>query len=575
MKNAVALVITLTVMFTFATGARADQSDGLSGDAVLTAMLDELDRSVAGLRLREGDYDLPYFVYYAVRDVRSSYVSGKNGAIFVSSENRSRMADVDIRVGSYDLDSSEDKEAGYNMNQKFSPTHMAPVDDSIPALRGVLWLLSDHSYKAALMSFHNVKAVMVNDPEERKSGSLSREEPVVLVEPVEDVVFDRSVREETIRRASAVFLQYPDIFDSSVESSSVSVVRYIVNSEGTRIRTSDTYHQTFIQAYVRAADGMLLHDSVVFYGRAIDDMPDAEAAVNAAHELARYLMELKSAPVLDPATVPVLMSPQATGVFFHETIGHRLEGQRQDDQDEGRTFKSYLDQEILPSFLSIYDDPSVARFNGQPLNGFYRVDDEGVRGVRAVLVKDGVLKGFMMSRKPIEGFARSNGHGRTEGLAQPQSRMSTFFIEGSSPLSHDKLFSRFLREIRKQKKPWGLYVDRMAGGNTNTSSYGYQAFKVMPTRIYRIDAATGSRELVRGVEIVGTPLLAIKRIIATSDRYDVFNGYCGAESGSVPVSTVAPEVIFSEMELQRTQDSNERPLILPPPFCEAAAGTDR
>ncbi len=541
-------------------------------DPVMAAMVDELDRSVSELRLQQGEYDLPYFVCYSVRDVRNAFISGKNGALFVSNDTRSRVADVDIRVGSYDLDSSEDKEGGYNFNQKYTPMFLAPVDDSIPALRTVLWLLSDHAYKAALMSFHNVKAEMVNNPEERKSGSLSRESPVFLVEPMPAFGLDRAAQEDLIRTVSAVFMDYPDIFDSSVESSAVTVTRYIVNSEGTRVRTSDNYYQMFVQGYTRASDGMLLHDSVAFYGRTPTDMPSAEEAVAAARELAGYLIALRDAPVLDPATVPVLMSAQATGVFFHETIGHRLEGQRQDDQDEGRTFKSYLNQEILPPFLQIYDDPSVASFGGTALNGSYRVDDEGVPGGRAVLVKGGVLKGFLMSRKPIEGFPSSNGHGRTEGLAQPQSRMSNFFVEGATPVSHARLDAMFMRELKRQKKDWGLYVDRMAGGSTNTSSYGYQAFKVVPTRVYKVDARTGNRTLVRGVEIVGTPLAAIKRIIATSDVYGVFNGYCGAESGSVPVSTVAPEVIFSEMELQRTQDSNERPIILPPPFVDGRDG---
>ena len=540
--------------------------DGSRGDAVLDAMVAELQRNVAQLRLEQGDYELPYFVRYSVREVTNYYVNGKNGAVFASSNNRSRVADVDVRVGSYELDSSEDKEADYNFKQKYTPNFVAPMDDSIPALRGVLWLLSDHAYKAALMSFHNVRATMVNNAEEKKAASLSRETPVVLIEDVPDLVVDVDAMQALVRDVSSVFVKYPEVFDSSVEVSAVRVVRYIVNSEGTRVRSADQYFQMVIGGLTRAPDGMLLGDSVVFYGRSTSDMPDRATAVEAATELADYLMALRDAPVLDPATVPVLMSPQATGVFFHETIGHRLEGQRQDDEDEGRTFKSYLDQEILPPFLSIYDDPSVREHDGVALNGYYRVDDEGVRGTRAQLVDDGVLKGFLMSRKPIEGFDSSNGHGRTEGIPKPQARMSTLFIEGAKPVSQGKLAAMFLKEVRRQKKPWGLYVDRMAGGSTNTSSYGYQAFKVMPTRVYKVDAMTGKRTLIRGVEIVGTPLLAIKRIIATSDLYGVFNGYCGAESGSVPVSTVAPEVIFSEMELQRQQDTNERPLILPPPY---------
>ncbi len=551
------------------------RSSEQQADPVMEAMLQELDRSVNLLRLEAGDYDLPYFVYYAVRDVRSSFVSARNGALQSSNDGRTRMADVDIRVGSYDMDSSEDKDAGFNFNQKYNPGFMGPIDDSIPALRRTLWLLSDHAYKAALMSFHNVKAKLVNSSEPRKSASLSREQPVELIEEISEAEFDRTAREGHARELSAIFLQYPDIFDSGVEISAFRVVRYIVNSEGTRIRTVDHYYQLLAQATVRAPDGMLLQDGVTIYGRRPGDMPDLATAADRIRTLARNLVAMKDAPVLDPATVPVLMSPEATGVFFHETIGHRLEGQRQEDEEEGRTFKSYLNQAILPAFLDIFDDPSVEMFgtgSGRvSLNGFYRVDDEGVRGQKVSLVEKGVLKAFLMSRKPIEGFEKSNGHGRTQGFRPAQARMANLFIQGAKPMSQARLFSRFLQEMKKQNKPWGLYVETIAGGNTNTSSYGYQAFKGKPLIAYKVDAATGKKTMVRGVEIVGTPLSAINRIIATSDRYGVFNGYCGAESGSVPVSTVAPEVLFSEMELQRTEDTNERPLILPPPDVPAAA----
>ena len=215
------------------------RSSEQQADPVMEAMLQELDRSVNLLRLEAGDYDLPYFVYYAVRDVRSSFVSARNGALQSSNDGRTRMADVDIRVGSYDMDSSEDKDAGFNFNQKYNPGFMGPIDDSIPALRRTLWLLSDHAYKAALMSFHNVKAKLVNSSEPRKSASLSREQPVELIEEISEAEFDRPAREGHARELSAIFLQYPDIFDSGVEISAFRVVRYIVNSEGTRIRTVD------------------------------------------------------------------------------------------------------------------------------------------------------------------------------------------------------------------------------------------------------------------------------------------------------------------------------------------------
>jgi len=259
------------------------------------------------------------------------------------------------------------------------------------------------------------------------------------------------------------------------------------------------------------------------------------------------------------------MSPEATGVFFHETIGHRLEGQRQEDQEEGRTFKGHLGRRILPEFVDVADDPTLTAWDGIPLNGHYRVDDEGVRASRASLVESGVLRGFLLSRRPVEGFEHSNGHGRSDGFQRPVGRMATLVVQGRTPVSPERLREMLLEEVRRQHKPYGLIIETIAGGSTNTSSYGYQAFKGVPRVAYRVDAETGAMELVRGVEIVGTPLSSINKIVATSDRYGVFNGYCGAESGPVPVSTVAPEMLFAEIELQRSQDTRERAPVLPAP----------
>jgi len=263
------------------------------------------------------------------------------------------------------------------------------------------------------------------------------------------------------------------------------------------------------------------------------------------------------------------MSPEATGVFFHETIGHRLEGQRQEDEAEGRTFKSYMNRKILPDFISLRDDPTRARIGSTSLNGWYKLDDEGVKGQDVVLVENGVLKSFLMSRRPVEGFGTSNGHGRSDGFQRPMARMANLIVEGRDPVSHEAIRARLLEEVRKQDRPYGLIVETIAGGATNTSSFGFQAFKGMPRVAWRVDAKTGEEELVRGFELVGTPLAAINKIVAVSDRIGVFNGYCGAESGSVPVSAVAPEALFAEMELQRSDDGKERPPVLPPPRIEA------
>jgi predicted Zn-dependent protease len=262
---------------------------------------------------------------------------------------------------------------------------------------------------------------------------------------------------------------------------------------------------------------------------------------------------------------------EAAGVFFHETVGHRLEGERQNDEKEGRTFKGQVGKRVLPEFLSVVDDPTARTAAGVSLNGYYTHDDEGVPARPVTLVDNGILKDYLKSRTPIAGSPRSNGHGRAEGTADPMGRMANLFVRSTRKLTGAQLKEKLLEEVRKQGKPFGLIIRDITGGSTNTTNYGYQAFKGQPRLVFRVDAQTGKETLVRGVEMVGTPLTTVSRIIATSDTVGVFNGFCGAESGFVPVSTVAPAVLMSEIELQRTQKSAERPPILPSPWSERPA----
>ena len=270
--------------------------------------------------------------------------------------------------------------------------------------------------------------------------------------------------------------------------------------------------------------------------------------------------------MVDPYTGPALLMEEAAGVFFHETVGHRLEGERQNDEKEGRTFKGQVGKTVLPEFISVIDDPTTKAAAGVSLNGYYQFDDEGVATRPVTLIYKGVLRDYIKSRTPITGSLHSNGHGRAEGVAQPMGRMGNLFVRSTKKVPIDKLKQMLLDEVRKQGKPYGLIIRDITGGSTNTSNFGYQAFKGMPRLVYRVDAKTGAETLVRGVEMVGTPLTTVSRIVATSDTEGVFNGYCGAESGFVPVSTVAPAVLMSEIELQRSEKNLERAPILPAPW---------
>jgi predicted Zn-dependent protease len=259
------------------------------------------------------------------------------------------------------------------------------------------------------------------------------------------------------------------------------------------------------------------------------------------------------------------LETDAAGVLFHEAVGHRLEGERQGNDAEGKTFRGQVGRTVLPSFISIYDDPTVRDAAGKPLNGYYQFDDEGVPAQRVPLVENGVLKNFLLSRTPIEGFAKSNGHGRAQSNHKPIARMANLIVTSTKQMDDAALRKALIAEAKRQGKPFGLIIKDITGGNTNTSSFGYQAFKGVPRMVYRVDVRDGKETLVRGVEIVGTPLSSINKVMASGKAPGTFNGFCGAESGMVPVSTVSPPMLLQEIELQRVVEGKDRPPLLPAP----------
>jgi predicted Zn-dependent protease len=281
--------------------------------------------------------------------------------------------------------------------------------------------------------------------------------------------------------------------------------------------------------------------------------------------MAKNLVALRTAPVTEPYNGPAILSGRASAVFFHEVLGHRLEGQRQRGDNEGQTFTKLLGKQILPSFVSVTDDPTLKSFNGESLSGHYNYDDEGQPARRVDLIKDGVLETFLMSRLPIASFGRSNGHGRAEVGRMPTGRQGNLIVSSTKTVSDKELRQMLLDEAKRQGKPYGLFFEDISSGFAVTNRRSPQAFQVIPLVVYRIFVDGRPDELVRGVSIVGTPQAALNRIVATGNTQDVFNGICGAESGSIPVSAVAPPMLVSEIETQRQAQGTARPPILPPP----------
>lgn len=534
---------------------------------LLDAMVQELNRSTKELRL--GENPAPYFISYQLKDHDNREVASRYGALYQSSQWRDRRIFADVRVGDYAYDNSVSEDFDFNFSLKgnsYITRKSGPLDSSIPSLRTALWLITDERYKSALFNFLKKKGedvYSVDDP--KRPPSFSKEKPEIYLGQRQPFAFTKEKWEPLTRTLSAKLSASKDVFDSEVRVSADHNARWFVNNEGARLVTFEMLYGIHLTGVARADDGQLLEAQRDFYAPTEEQLPDDAKLEQAAAQMVQELSDLRKAPAIDPYTGPAILEPDAAGVLFHEAVGHRLEGERQEGESEGKTFRGQIGKPVLPAFLSISDDPTLAAFKGEPLNGNYLFDEEGVKAQRVVLIENGVLRNFLLSRKPTEGFAQSNGHGRAASGRKPVARMANLLVESKKQVSRDELKKMLIAEAKRQGKPYGLIIRDINGGNTNTSSFGYQAFKGVPRMVYRVDVRDGKETLVRGVEIVGTPLSTVNKVIATGNAPGVFNGFCGAESGMVPVSTVAPAALLQEIELQRVIEGKDRPPLLPKP----------
>jgi predicted Zn-dependent protease len=533
--------------------------------ALLDAMSAELKRAMSSLGATGADAEKqpkPYFMSYSVSDSDSFNMTAQYGAVTLQGESRRRTADVQMRIGTPEQDNTHGDHRASALT-----TIPLPLTDDREAIDRSLWFATNRGYAKALDGYLKVKTEQqVRAKEEDASADFSTEKPTTEILPASSPLsIDRAGWEKRLREISGLFRQYPEIFFDNVAVQSTEETAYFVSSEGTRVATPNQVARLVIVARTRAADGMDLFRAETFEADSLAHLPDQKAILEKTTAMAKNLVELRTAPITEPFNGPAILSGRASAVFFHEVLGHRLEGQRQRGDDEGQTFTKLLGKQILPSFMSVTDDPTLKTFDGQSLSGHYSFDDEGQQARRVDLIKDGVLETFLMSRLPIASFASTNGHGRAEVGRMPTGRQGNLIVSSTKTVSDKELRQMLIDEAKKQGKPYGLYFEDISSGFAVTTRRSPQAFQVIPLVVYRVFVDGRPDELVRGVSIVGTPQAALNRIVATDDHQQIFNGICGAESGSIPVSAVAPAMLVREIETQRQAQGNTRPPILPPP----------
>lgn len=534
-----------------------------ASDTVLDAMTTELNRSFEYLQKEETP---PYWMELAITENQSQNLTFADGALTAQKSEISREVDVDVRVGDWSLDNTHPLiDGGYFSDE---PTHFndnVPIGDDDLLLRKYIWKVVDQAYRTSvrrLIKIESNRSLKVDM--EDQSNDWSPTEGFRHLEARTDLSSIHTDKwRDLLRTCSASMLEHPNILASSVRLSQDMETRWIVTTDGVQVRETRPHVRISVMTSGIAEDGMELNTYEYIDSTSTKDW-NLDTCLDLANTASYFLNELIEAPVVDPFVGPAILRGKAAAVFFHEILGHRIEGHRQKDENEGQTLTDKVGQSIFPDFINVIDDPTRVEFAGTDLNGHYRVDDEGVRAQSVPIVDKGVLQGFLMGRSPVEGFPTSNGHGRRQTGYGTVARQGNLVVSADNAVSYDTLKSQLIEEINRQNKPFGLIFDDISGGFTFTGRNSPNSYVVKPVTVWRV-YPDGREEMVRGVDMIGTPLMTFSRIMRASNESQVFNGMCGAESGWVPVSAIAPDLLIQEVEIQRRAKDHDKPPLLDAP----------
>jgi len=531
---------------------------------LLNAMKNEMKRTMDGLANQSTP---PYFLSYAVTETKTIRMNAVFGNVKSSEQTLSRILDIDIRVGNHELDNTHTIRGSRFEFGGGGRGIELPMTNDEKALRSVMWNATDKLYKKAVERYGKVltnRAVKVK--EEDSSADFSRQQPIESIAPDQSFIIDSLQWLKKIKQLSALFAVDPKIYTGEVYFQADIITKYFVSSEGTVIRQSEPNVRMFASASTKADDGMTLPLFSSYFAFQPENLPSEEIIAQDIRRMIQTLGQLRVAPLAETYSGPAILSGAASGVFFHEIFGHRVEGHRQKDPNSSQTFKSFLNKQILPDFIDVVFDPGLKTLNGQDIVGYYTYDDEGVKAEKVIAVEKGIFKNFLMSRSPIESFTVSNGHGRRQAGLRPVARQSNLLVLASQSVAFDSLRTLLRNECKAQNKEYGLYFVEISGGFTFTARTIPNAFNVQPLVVYKIYTDGRPDELVRGVDLIGTPLTTFNNIIAASHDIGIFNGVCGAESGGVPVSASSPSLYVKTIEVQKKQKSQAKPPLLESPL---------
>jgi TldD protein len=571
-------------------------------DQTLRAMHDELERSRNRLQL-EG-VEKPFYIEYRLLDLDVQSVTATFGALVASTTSRNRFMSVEVRLGDYHLDSSnfisEDGFQGF-----LGSAGEVGIDGDYNSLRQDLWLATDQAYKEAATQMALKQAFLRSLTKPPEIDDFAQAPTLVKLDPRLEPDWTTRHWEDEARTAAAVLRNFPQLYGSRVNYHLIYATTYLLNSEGTTVRTSRSLAAIEVALDTQADDGMPLHNFYSLYVAHPADLPDAATAGKAVAQAGAELMELRASPLVPDYNGPVLFDAHAAGSMLSQVLAPSLSGARPPlsmmrafdqimERMGGRSeWSGRVGTRVLPPSVTLVDDPTLKEYQAQWLPGNYEVDGEGVKGQRVSMVENGVLKNLLMSRRPGPDFQASNGHARSANLSTPQPLSSNLFFQSNDALNSAGLHKKFLDACRADGHEWCIEVKRM--DNPALSSVRQEDFSEfigaiaggiatgqrMPLVLYRVYVADGRQELVRGGHIEGLTLRSMRNLPGIGDDPVVFRymqnpaggfagtalGAFGAAQGGIPSTVIAPSLLLEEVEIRGFHGEPRRlPLVPAPPF---------
>jgi predicted Zn-dependent protease len=518
---------------------------------ILTAMQDELKRSMSDLRLP--DQPAPYYISYGVDEVREWSFDARFGATVANESRRSRVLVVEVRVGDYGFDSSHFVTSNRSTNA--SGTVSAPLDDDYDAMRRNLWLATDAAYKRALLVFARKKAAFQNRSTTDVLPDLSKETPVESVLPLPGDQREPTEWADRVRDLSAVFASSPEIQNSDVSAGQSVGVQYFLNSEGFKEIEPLSSAWLRVNADTQTADGAALRDSFNLAETRLADMPAAPELVARTRALAARLTAARAASIGEEYTGPVLVEGDASSQLIAQAFLPLMLARRPSDVEgpgrggappQSTPFLTRIGLRVLPDAFSVSDTPSLKTYEGRPVPGAFTVDDEGVRAKDVSLVENGKLLTLLTSRAPQRKLLQSNGHGRS-GSAQA----GVFQMKSAQAVPASELKKKYIELLKDQDKTFGYIVRSIGGGTAPTMA-----------DVVRV-SLDGAEVPVRGLRFAAITAPTFRNILDASTERPLYN-YMTASGDTV--SVIAPSMIFEELEIQQTKDIVQKPPIVPSPL---------